>query len=389
VYRLRKDEDVHADVVDGSLLRVRRLTRGELRWEHTTDLAGVYADRFTAPSADVIDGWFGGTGELRLIVHVHEPTRLLPPRELTYATDGPRLERSRPGADRHTLASAPLREYAWSGEKLAIVQELPEHVLATTTSDDARRLGWSVADAPDIGYRWFERSEIGNLPPPERSDPCKRCSGLGAWGPEYVSGMNPIAVDRERGQARRSVQCSTCRAGWQIDEVLEQGTMKQLWKWSRIGQRVVAAKPSVDLAAAAGVFAKVDAAYTSVRVKGCAAKTLVKAETLDRFELEAAAPEPDLDLEEAGFTCKRAFDEREQTHYYAHELVVAKTDPRLEGFELVEYRGHQVRVADRSAYGALLVAHHSLRDPLGFELRHLLCYGWVPQEQLRPVRPGA
>lgn len=239
MFRLRADEDVHVDVVRGSMLRVRRLSGSVQRWEHSLDLADVYADRFTDPAAHVIDGWFGGAGELRLIVHVRDPgSRLLPPRELTFAADAPRLERSRPGAARYTLASRPLRTHVWSGMTLQLVQELDDHVLAVFGVTVARRLGWSIADLPETGYRWFERSEIGGLAalPAIRRD-CPICASLPTWGIEHAHGMNPIGVDREHGQSRRTVECHRCLTSWQIDEVIEQGTMKQLWKWERLEGR--------------------------------------------------------------------------------------------------------------------------------------------------------
>jgi hypothetical protein len=238
MFRLRADEDVHVDVIRGSVLRIRRLTKGIQRWEHSLDLAEVYADRFTDPAAHVIDGWFGSAGELRLIVHVRDPhARLLPARELTFAADAPRLERARPCADRYTLASRPLRTHDWSGTTLQLVQELDQHVLAIFGVAVARRLGWSIADLPDTGYRWFERSELGGLPVLEHASPCPTCSILPAWGTEHAPGMNPVSVDREHGQSCRIVECHRCLTSWQIDEVIEQGTMKQLWKWAQLTTR--------------------------------------------------------------------------------------------------------------------------------------------------------
>ncbi|MBA2542655.1 MAG: hypothetical protein H0V17_23630, partial [Deltaproteobacteria bacterium] len=209
MFRLRAHEDVHVETTDvPGVLEIRRVSAGQTRWTHRIDVVASYAERFTAPEVFALDARFGARGELHLIAHAFDAVtrRLLPPRELTF-TDGPRLDRTRPGADRHALeanefviaggihwqvtdetattftlaggrtiakaeAAGPfLRLVRYRDWLIRIVQELDDHVLAVMAGPAARTLQWSTGlteKTANIGFRWFERSELGHPPPAER-----------------------------------------------------------------------------------------------------------------------------------------------------------------------------------------------------------------------------
>jgi hypothetical protein len=413
------------------VLEIRRTSHGETRWTFRLDVAATYAERFAEPEAFAIDGRLGARGELHLIAHVRDAARprLLPPRELTIS-DGPSLDRTRPGADRHALEAN--RHVIYGGHQcevreetatslilldgrtiaksesfggpvlrmvtdrdwsIRIVQELDDHVLAVVAGAAGKTLGWSMGvtdETADLGYRWFERSELDHLEPIVRRDPCTFCHQIST---EHAAGLNVIEIDRD-AMIRRVVECSACLTTWTVQQ---HDRSHDPWTWTATSRRERDGKPEIAVVATpsrpavhTGPEASVDHAFVVIAPDS---KVDVTGETTTTITLLGERSSPDAALAAAGFHLDYERDDRMGAGpEYRYTATLDKLDRRIIGpFDYcVRFDDHVLRVANESATTLQLVCHPQIGPTLRFARAdhhgRAVSYGWVPRSSVEELR---